>query len=56
MNGREKKISAFWIIIGALGVLDTLVISTMSNMNEGVVLPLILGLPIIVYGLFLQMV
>lgn len=52
MNGEKKKVSAFWIIIGALGVLDTLIISTMSNMNEGVVLPLIIGLPLIVYGLF----
>lgn len=41
-----------FIALGILGVGDTLVISTISNINAGTVLPGILGLPLLVIGIF----
>lgn len=41
-----------FILLGALGVGDTLVVSAYSNMNFGTVLPLILGAPLLLIGIF----
>ena len=41
------------LTLGAFGVLDTLCIACISNMNLGVWLPGILGLPLLLIGLFL---
>ncbi len=40
-------------LIGILGILDTAVVSSISNFNLGVVLPGILGAPLLIAGLFL---
>ncbi|HWQ58028.1 MAG TPA: YdcF family protein [Clostridia bacterium] len=40
------------IAAGLLGVLDTVAVSMYSNMNAGTVLPALLGLPLLVIGLF----
>ena len=41
------------LTLGAFGVLDTLCIACISNMNLGVWLPGIMGLPLLLIGLFL---
>ena len=41
------------ILVGALLVLDTLIIAPMSNFNLGVILPAILGVPLLIAGIFL---
>ena len=41
------------IVIGAFGVLDTMLISLVSNLNLGVLLPGMIGLPPLLIGLFL---
>lgn len=41
------------IVIGLLGVVDTVGVSMVSNFNLGVFLPAILGLPLLILGLFL---
>lgn len=41
------------IALGAFGILDTAVISLRSNPNLGVVLPAILGAPLLIAGIFL---
>ena len=43
-----------FILLGALGVGDTLVVSAYSNMNFGTVLPLILGAPLLLIGIFFR--
>lgn len=43
------------IALGAFGILDTFLISLRSNLNLGVVLPAILGLPLLLAGLFLPL-
>lgn len=48
-----KVIRLLMIVLGALGVADTIVISRLSNLNLGVVLPAILGAPLLLIGLFL---
>lgn len=40
------------ILAGAFGILDTLIVSTISNSNLGVLLPGILGAPLLAVGLF----
>lgn len=40
------------IILGVLGLADTAFVSTISNSNLGVLLPGILGLPLLLWGLF----
>lgn len=40
------------IFIGALGILDTVWVALISNINLGVVMPGIIGLPMVVYGVF----
>ncbi len=42
------------IIVGALLVLDTVFASLLSNFNLGVILPMMLGAPILIYGLFFE--
>ena len=40
------------IVLGAVLILDTLFISTISNRNLGVILPAIIGTPLLIYGIF----
>ncbi len=42
------------ILLGLIGVGDTIAVSGYSNMNFGTVLPLILGLPLLVLGIFFR--
>jgi len=49
---RKRNYRWIFIVLGALGIADTLIISGVSNMNEGVVMPFILGLPLFIYGVF----
>lgn len=57
MSGGRKPVSALLrgilILAGLLGVIDTLAVSMYSNMNAGTVLPGLLGLPLLLIGLFL---
>ncbi len=52
MKPVNKFLRFLLIIIGLLGILDTLAISVISNMNLGVVLPAIIGTPLVIYGIF----
>lgn len=55
-RGMEKKhtlIRLLLIFAGGLLVSDSLFVMTRSNMNLGVLLPMLLGLPLIVIGIFL---
>lgn len=45
---------ALLILLGVLGIADTLVVSAYSNLNFGTVLPLIIGLPLLLIGLFFR--
>lgn len=40
-------------VLGAFGMLDTIMVSFISNMNLGVALPAILGLPLVALSIFL---
>ena len=42
------------ILIGAIGVADTAVLSMWSNMNLGIMLPAIIGAPLIIVGIFFE--
>lgn len=42
------------IVIGVLLVLDTILVSMLSNFNLGVILPAILGVPLILLGAFMH--
>ena len=42
------------ILIGAIGVADTAVLSMWSNMNLGIMLPAIIGAPLIIVGIFFK--
>ena len=42
------------ILIGAIGVADTAVLSMWSNMNLGIILPAIIGTPLIIAGIFFE--
>jgi Uncharacterized conserved protein len=48
-----KVLRIICIAVGAILVLDTLVVSMLSNFNLGVILPAVLGLPLLLLGLFL---
>lgn len=48
-----KAMRIILIIVGAFLVLDTIFAATRCNMNLGVVLPAILGLPLLLLGVFL---
>ena len=49
-----KVLRIICIIVGAILVLDTLVVSMLSNFNLGVILPAILGLPLLLLGVFMH--
>ena len=40
--------------VGAFLVLDTIVMSTLSNFNLGVILPAVIGLPLLLLGAFMH--
>lgn len=52
MKPVNKFLRLLLVITGLLGILDTIAISIISNMNLGVVLPAIIGTPLILYGIF----
>ena len=47
-----KLLRILCIIVGAFLVLDTLIVCFLSNYNLGVILPAVLGLPLLLLGLF----
>ena len=47
-----SKFRIFLIIAGVLMVLDTIAVALVSNYNLGVILPAMLGLPLLVVGIF----
>ena len=49
-----KVLRILCIIIGAFLVLDTLIVSMLSNFNLGVILPAIIGLPLLLLGVFMH--
>lgn len=49
---KRENMNTILIIIGGLLILDTAVISMLSNFNLGVILPGLLGLPLLLLGLF----
>ncbi len=42
------------IIIGALGVMDTAIMSLWSNANLGIILPAVIGAPLLIAGIFFE--
>ncbi|MEG0914164.1 MAG: YdcF family protein [Christensenellaceae bacterium] len=48
----KKVLRIIFIIIGALLIADTIFVLTISNMNLGVILPALLGIPLFLYGIF----
>lgn len=42
------------VLIGTIGVADTAVLSMWSNMNLGIMLPAIIGMPLIIVGIFFE--
>jgi len=49
-----KVLRIICIIAGAFLVLDTIIVSFLSNYNLGVILPLVLGLPLLLLGAFMH--
>ena len=49
-----KVLRIICIVLGAFLVLDTLIVSMLSNYNLGVILPLVLGLPLLLLGAFMH--
>lgn len=49
-----KVLRIICIALGAFLVLDTLIVSMLSNYNLGVILPAILGLPLLLLGVFMH--
>ena len=49
-----KVLRIVCIVVGAFLVLDTLIVSMLSNYNLGVILPLVLGLPLLLLGVFIH--
>lgn len=49
-----KVLRIICIVVGAFLVLDTIVVSMLSNFNLGVILPAVLGLPLLLLGAFLH--
>ena len=49
-----KVIRIICIIVGAFLVLDTIIVSMLSNYNLGVILPAILGVPLLLLGVFMH--
>ncbi len=56
----KKKASAFWrilmILAGVLLVLDTLFVLTRAYVNLGVLMPAIIGAPLVLVGLFMPLI
>ena len=51
-RGKMEIIRCLLILIGALLILDTIAIMFLSNYNLGVILPALLGVPLLAYGIF----
>ena len=49
-----KVLRIICIILGAFLVLDTLIVSMLSNFNLGVILPAVLGVPLLLLGVFMH--
>lgn len=49
-----KLLRVICIVVGAFLVLDTIIVSFLSNYNLGVILPAIIGLPLLLLGVFLH--
>ncbi len=49
-----KVLRILCIVLGAFLVLDTLIVSMLSNFNLGVILPAILGIPLLLLGVFMH--
>ena len=49
-----KVIRILFILIGAFLVLDTIIVLTLSNYNLGVILPAVLGVPLLLLGVFMH--
>ena len=49
-----KVLRIICIIVGAFLVLDTLIVSMLSNFNLGVILPAVIGLPLLLLGAFMH--
>ena len=49
-----KVLRIICIIVGVFLVLDTLIVSMLSNFNLGVILPAILGVPLLLLGVFMH--
>jgi len=50
----ENNVAEFYVILGGLLVADTIAVKFASNWNMGVLLPAILGMPLLIYGLFYE--
>ncbi len=49
---KQKIVKTVFIVIGVLLILDTVFVRTRSNWNLGVILPALLGIPFLLYGIF----
>ncbi|MBR3129070.1 MAG: hypothetical protein IKF65_00940, partial [Clostridia bacterium] len=49
-----KVIRIICILLGAFLVLDTIIVSFLSNYNLGVILPAVIGLPLLLLGVFMH--
>ncbi len=49
-----KVLRIVCILLGAILVLDTIVVSMLSNFNLGVILPAVLGVPLLLLGAFIH--
>ncbi len=49
-----KVLRIVCILLGAILVLDTIVVSMLSNFNLGVILPAVLGVPLLLLGAFMH--
>ena len=49
-----RVIRIICILLGAFLVLDSIVVSTLSNYNLGVILPAVIGLPLLLLGAFMH--
>lgn len=52
MMNKKRIISALFIVAGLILIADTIFVLTRSNVNLGVVLPALLGAPLLLYGIF----
>lgn len=54
MTKKDRVIKTVFIIIGIVFILDTVFISIISNFNAGVIMPAILGAPLLAIGCFYE--